>query len=465
MKVLKAGIKLFDHQREVLSIMKTKDSLGLYLEQGLGKTLIGLCDIVYKVYKYNIQNILIVAPISVKQAWARDLDLLTDEARELIEDRLLITNYEQLIATKLSDKKDINGKRVRVLSDNAQKISEVQWDYIIIDEGHKIKDPSTNTFQQVVKQAYKARFRYLLTGTPVVNGQLVNYWSYDVFYDPVVIRGRFASKTWGNITKFKNDFARLDQWWNPVQYLKVDEIMTHVKKNSIRLFKEDCLDLPDKLDPEIYDIEMSPKQKKYYKEMSKDSTILELELIAENGVSKLNYLRQIASGFIYDNDKTPVDLGDNKVKELIEFLKDYDKPVVIFYQFKHSYTKLRKALDKAKLDVITLNGSTEDKTVWKKFQQGEGQVFLAQYQTASRGIDLFRSNLIIYYEPTLSSEVHEQSSDRIHRIGAHSPASYIQYVTEGSVEKEIIEALGNYSDFNKVMFDRYIESYTRGEKI
>jgi SNF2 family DNA or RNA helicase len=449
MKVLKEYIHLYDHQKDVLKLMDENDTYGIYLEQGLGKTIIGLCDITRKVYKFGIKRILILAPVAVKGAWERDIDHLTDEAKELIKDRITITNYEQLQAKA------------------GEKLKKTKWDYIILDEGHRIKDKSTNTHKIIIKMGLHTRFKYILTGTPVVNGNLINYWSYDTFMHTEINRGRAQSSHFGTITNFKNSYCILDQWYNPKAYIKVDEILDYVKRTSIRLYKKDCLDLPEMLEPEIYEIPMGSEQLKFYKEMAKTSTILDHDLLAENGVSRLNYLRQIATGFLYLEDKT-LQLSNQKINVLKDYLKDSEDPVVIFYNFTEEGDQIEKLLKSLKIKYHKLDGKTKpkDKSNWKLFQKDDSRVYLSQIQSGARGIDLFKSSVIIYYSLPLSSEVFEQSKARIHRAGMKNiPASYIIFTTKNTVELEIYDALKNYMDFNEKMFDIYIENYTRGQKV
>ena len=111
---------------------------------------------------------------------------------------------------------------------------------------------------------------------------------------------------------------------------------------------------------------------------------------------------------------------------------------------------------------MTLDGDQKDKTIWRKFQADKRiRVIVCQYQTASAGIDLFASDTMIFYEPTLRSQILEQARDRIHRSGQANKCSYIHLLTRGTVEVDIYRALAGYSDFSEKLFTTYIESYRR----
>ncbi|MCB5007513.1 hypothetical protein LGW19_10010, partial [Streptococcus mutans] len=104
----------------------------------------------------------------------------------------------------------------------------------------------------------------------------------------------------------------------------------------------------------------------------------------------------------------------------------------------------------------------KDKNIWRKFQSDESiQVIVCQYQSAAAGIDLFASDTIIYYEPTLRSTTLEQSRDRIHRTGQTSKCSYIHLITTGTIEVDIYRALSNFGDFSEKLFTETIEVYEK----
>ena len=119
-------------------------------------------------------------------------------------------------------------------------------------------------------------------------------------------------------------------------------------------------------------------------------------------------------------------------------------------------------LQKLKIRHVILDGDQKDKTIWRKFQNDPKiRVIVCQYQTANAGIDLFASDTIIYYEPTLRSVTLEQSRDRIHRTGQKQKCSYVHLLTKGTVEVDIYRALAGYADFSEKLFVEYMNGYRR----
>jgi SNF2 family DNA or RNA helicase len=265
----------------------------------------------------------------------------------------------------------------------------------------------------------------------------------------------------GSYMEFQNRFCILNMYHKPTSYINVKELQKIINEYSYRVKKVDCLDLPDKLPDEVIKVEL--KEKSLYKRLHNDSALLEYEILAENPLSRMIKLRQLCSGHIKTEDEL-IETKQEKLeilKELIEGYED-DKKLVIFAEFKYSIKKISELLEEQKIKYIVLDGDQKDKTIWRKFQSDKSiRVIVCQYQTASAGIDLFASDTIIYYEPTLRSNILEQSRDRIHRSGQVNKCSYIHLITKGTIEVDIYRALAGYSDFSEKLFTEYMSNYRK----
>ena len=335
------------------------------------------------------------------------------------------------------------------------------WDIIVLDESHKIKNNTTNRSKALLKMALNAKYRYILTGTPINNGQLENIWSQFAFLDPYLSRGRVYSKIFdGSYYGFLDKYAYLNQYHQPYRYHNVDELQEIINEHSYRITKAECLDLPDKLPDEIYDIELKEKSK--YKELFKESTLEEFEVLAVNPLARLTKLRQFCSGWI-NTDTGGIRIDCEKEATLKDFLDGWEKKLVIFCEFRNSIDRVSSVLKKLNIKYVILDGRTKDKTIWKDFQnEPELQTIVCQYQSANAGIDLYAADTMLFYEPTLSSNILEQAKDRIHRIGQKQKCSYIHFITKGTIERAIYSALKGYRDFNEKLFCEYIKEYQKG---
>lgn len=438
-------IELYRHQKIALSYLRSNNYFALFMEQGTGKTIPALFRIVDLLKSGKIEEALVVAPKSALGAWERDIEKFDEPIRTMLKDSITLINYD------------------KIWRGESKSPYYKKYGCIILDEAHLIKNRTSRRSKFLLKIACMSDYRYILTGTPIGNGQLENIWSLYTFLDPYLNRGYVYSNIFGGAYKvFQDRYCILNMYHKPSSYIHVKELQDIINEYSYRVKKVDCLDLPEKLPDEI--IKVNQSEKALYKKLATESAILEYEILADNPLSRLVKLRQLASGYLTTNEGEIVELKCEKLnilKELIEGYED-DKKLVIFAEFKYSIRKISELLKKMKIKYITLDGEQKDKTVWRKFQNDKTiRVIVCQYQTASAGIDLFASDTIIYYENTLRSTTLEQSRDRIHRTGQNNKCSYIHLLTKGTVEVDIYRALSGYSDFSEKLFVEYMEGYRR----
>lgn len=441
-------MKLFNHQEIALAYLRSTNYFALFMEQGTGKTLVGLCRVLdlIKTGEVNLDHpALIVAPKSALGAWERDIELFDPADQKLLRSRITLINYDKVWR---GEKKSPYFRKYGI---------------IILDEAHCIKNRASRRSKFLLRIACDADYRYILTGTPISNGQLENIYSLYTFLDPYLVLGNVRSRIFGGAYKvFEDKYCILNMYHKPSSYIHVRELQDIIAQYSYRVKKSECLDLPEKLPDEIVKVDLEPKA--IYKKLATESAILELDILAENPLSRLVKLRQLASGHIKLDNGTIKEFPCEKFSILQEILEGYDdeKKIVIFAEFKYSIRKICEMLTKMKINHITLDGDQKDKMIWRKFQADPKiKVIVCQYQTACAGIDLFASDTIIYFEPTLRSMTLEQSRDRIHRSGQKRACSYIHLLTKGTVEIDIYRALAGYSDFSEALFTRYMDGYRR----
>jgi SNF2 family DNA or RNA helicase len=219
-------MKLYHHQKLALQYLRFNDSFALFMEQGTGKSIPTLIRI-FELYKQGeIKNALIVAPKATMGAWYRDIEKFFNKSEQkLLENLITVINYDSVWR---------KGKGY-----------DRQWDCIVLDESHKIKNRTSKRSAFLLKLSLQAKYRYILTGTPIGNGQLENIWAQYAFLKPKVVRGRVASEIFGTYRQFEDKYCILNQYWKPYRYLNVDELQDIIAEYSYRVTKEECLDLPE----------------------------------------------------------------------------------------------------------------------------------------------------------------------------------------------------------------------------
>lgn len=434
-------IQLYEHQKRELELYSEYQHFAVFAEPGTGKTLPMLYHITNLAMYEGLTSALIVCPLYVIGSWYRDIEKLPPKRKELAQRVITVINYDKVWR---------------------RKEYEEWFDLICLDEAHNIAYTTSKRTKWAIgankKQGAnkKSKWRYILTGTPLDKGKLEQYWAMFEFLQPGYLgtKNEFAARYLIQRT-IPGTFAKFT-----VGYRNKEELLQLVANMSYAVRKADCLDLPDKLEPEVHTASFSTELAAMYKE-AEQGCVEELLLNFDNPLVKIAKLRQIANGFLideygdvhsYDNPKSKL------LQPLLESLQGYK--AVIFYNYKESYKNIVKILDKMKLTYVTLNGDTKDINVWKTFQENDDiRIFVGQYRSSREGIDLFKANYVIFYEPCLDTKTLTQASDRCHRIGQTLPVSYYFLVTEGTIEEKIVERLLEGQDFNEQYLDTIVRNW------
>ena len=421
------------------------------MEQGTCKTLPVLLHSLNLIKSGKIKNGLIVCPKAVRGGWENQINRFFFPLEQAMLYRTLtITTY------------DLIWRRPELDHD---------WDLIVLDESHHIKNRTSNRYSGQIKTitdpntgkkkrvrvtrgigqiARSAKYRYIMTGTPIGNSHWEELWAQFDFLDPSIF---------GKYSEFEKRYCILNQFYKPWKYLHTDELKEIMHAHSYRVKKTECLDLPEKLPPERFTLEL--KEKSLYKEMLANY-IADLDIEAKNPLARMMKLRQMCSGSILDENGEIHRLKCEKPEILKDFIFNLEKKLVIFAEYKESIADIKRVLTGKKISHVVLDGAQKDKSIWRRFQnEPELQVIICQYKTASAGIDLFASDTIIFYEPTLSSQIFEQACDRIHRPGQKEKCSYILFETEKTVEVKIWDALMQHRDFNESEIWTYVNEERR----
>lgn len=431
-------MELYKHQQEILNLLTEHKGFGVFAEQGTGKTLPMLIHITNLFMSGKIDNCLIVAPLSATGAWSRDLSKLS-KLRQSYANKITILNYDKLS---------------RKTSKYREEVTK-HWGCIVLDEAHAIKERTSNRTKFLLSLSAYCDYRYILTGTPLTNGRLEDFFTLMNFIYPQTFSSwkEFAAR-------YLIQFQLPGSFVSIVRgYRNTDELLGIVAQRSIRIMKKDCLDLPEKMPDEVIYVEN--QEKKMYKEALK-LFIEELDIIMANGLVKIAKIRQLLSGHIKNDLGETIRLKCDKIKALDELLDSIGTKTVIFAEFKESIKMIQELLTSKKLKFVTLDGEQKDKQIWKKFQEDDSiQVIVCQYGSANAGIDLYKSSHTIYYEPNLSTTVISQSKDRTHRIGVQQACNYYWLITKGTLEEDIYNKLVKKEDFNKEALQEIIEKYKK----
>ena len=319
----------------------------------------------------------------------------------------------------------------------------------VIDESTCIKNHKAKRTKKALEIGAKCRVKRIATGSPITNSPLDLYAQF-AFLDKQILGC-------GSYYAFRNVFADIErittrqgQSFDKVKsYKNLPLLASRIKDFSYRITKKECLDLPDK----IYitrDVELTPEQKKLYKEIKLLSfSMYEDEIMSvQIALTKMLRLHQILCGSYTTDDGEVKKIPNNRVTALEEVLEETSGKVIIWANYLQNIADIQDMLTKkyGPESFVTYTGSTssDDRVeAIKLFQNANSPVrfFLGNVQTAGRGITLTAANTVIYFSNNYSLEMRQQSEDRAHRVGQTQPVTYVDLVVRDSLDEKIIQAL------------------------
>lgn len=465
--------KPYEHQLTALEKSCDARNYGYFMEMGCGKSKVLLDNIAYLASQGKIDTAVIVAPKGVYRNWETSEipTHLPDEiqaevtvwnpspnktqAKELGEGakkrgvfRILLANVEGFASSKLPKYVEIFTKGTDFL--------------LAVDESTTIKNPKAKRTKTLVGLGAKAKYKRILTGSPVTKSPL-DLYSQCGFMDKKLLgmdsywsfQGRYA------ITKTQRMGSHSFQ--KIVGYRNLEELSDKLTTFSYRVTKQEALDLPEKTYTIRY-VGMTDEQIEYYLSLKKAAiAILEDgELVsASAAMTQLLRLQQLLCGHLKTDDGEVVEIPSKRMTALMECIEEMNGKIIIWSRFRYDIKAIVATLAKAygSDSVVSYFGDTTDEqrqNAIASFQHGDARFFIGNPQTAGYGLTLTAATNVIYYANDFNLETRVQSEDRCHRIGQHHPVTYVDLVTRNTVDEHIVRVLQSKID---------ISAQTLGEEV
>ncbi|RHZ68759.1 hypothetical protein CDV55_102775 [Aspergillus turcosus] len=415
-------------------------------EMGLGKTLQTISFLGYLRHLCGITGPHLVAvPKSTLDNWKREFHKWTpevnvlvlqgdkEERHKLINERLLdedfdvcITSYEMVLREKAHLKK-------------------FAWEYIIIDEAHRIKNEESSLAQII--RVFNSRNRLLITGTPLQNN-LHELWALLNFLLPDVF----------------GDSEAFDQWFSSQdadQDTVVQQLHRVLRPFLLRRVKSDVeKSLLPKKEVNLY-VPMSEMQVKWYQK------ILEKDIDAVNGAAGkresktrlLNIVMQLRKccnhpylfegaepGPPYTTDEHLVFNSGKMVilDKLLARMQEQGSRVLIFSQMSRVLDILEDYCVFRDYKYCRIDGTTahEDRIAAIDEYNKPGSekfIFLLTTRAGGLGINLTTADIVVLYDSDWNPQADLQAMDRAHRIGQTKQVVVFRFVTENAIEEKVLE--------------------------
>ncbi len=411
----------------------------LFLDMGLGKTVSTLTAIDDLMLLGDINKTLVIAPLRVAEdTWSTEVEKW-DHLKHLRISKVLGKEKDRIAAlNQEADIYVINRENVEWLVNKC--FNNWVFDMLVIDELSSFKSPKAQRFKALRKVRPYFKRIVGLTGTPAPNS-LIDLWPQVYLLDG----GKRLGKT---ITSYRQQYFTPGQMNGHVVYnynLKpgADEtIHNKISDICISMMAKDYLDLPERIDNKI-EINLSDPIKKKYKQLEKDLVIElgENDITAANAAVLTNKLLQMANGAIYSEDKSVVEIHEEKLKALLEVIEAAKgKPVLVFYSFQHDYDRITKFLNKKGHKPKKLNDSSDIKS----WNEGKINILLLHPASAGHGLNLqYGGSTIVWFGLPWSLELYQQANARLHRQGQKEVVVINHLIAKGTVDEDVMKALSN----------------------
>lgn len=425
-------------------------AVGLFLDMGLGKTVITLDAINTLRYdRWAVQRVLIIAPKKVAEGtWTKEAQKW-EHLRHLRISAVLGSQQKRLRALATpADIYVINRDNVAWLVDYFK--NAWPFDMVVLDESSSFKNSQSKRFKAL--KLVRSRINRLveLTGTPASNG-LIDLWAQIFLLDG----GARLGRTLGQYRErfFDPDKRSRTQIFS---YTPKDGSMEYIQQAigdiCVSMKAEDYLNLPDRMFDDV-PVVLDDKARKAYRQLERD-LLLELDegqITAASAGVLTGKLLQLCNGAVYDSEKRPLAIHNCKVEAFLEVLEQLNgQHCLVFYNFQHDRDRLLAALEPLGLRVRVYQ-SAADEDAWNA---GEVDVLLAHPASCAYGLNLQNGgHHIVWFGLTWSLEQYEQANKRLHRQGQRHPVIVHHLVVQGGMDEDVIESLRAKGDTQEALMD------------
>lgn len=431
-----------EHQSKALSFLREHQKCCLFLDMGLGKTVITLTLIAELIDDFAIDKCLVIAPLNVaRYTWAREAGKW-DHTKHLTVSRIL--GDAQTRRTALHERADvyvINRENVQWLVEELG--GSWPFDAVIIDELSSFKSSKSKRWRTLKRVIKLSRYVIGLTGTPAANGYL------DLWPELYLIDG--GERLGKTLTAYRDRYfspgahkGHIVYDWRMKPGAKED-IDRRLRDICLSMSKDDWLQMPPIIYSETW-VGMDSQARKLYEQLKKDLVIPLLDgetadmdsfdsaIVGTTAATLSGKLLQMANGAVYDDKGQVIQIHTAKLDALEELVEAAQgQSVLVFYQYRHDLTRIKERFDYA------VELSDEAIEQWDK---GEVKMLVCHPASAGHGLNLQQGgHIIVWYGLPWSLELYQQANARLYRQGQEHSVSVHHILCEGTLDSKVMTAL------------------------
>lgn len=435
---------LLRHQLDALAFLRRREGRGaLFMDPGLGKT-----RIAFEVSR-TAQRTLVLAPLNPllfvwpaeHLKWAPDKTLRVvrgtpaERARILFDEKpdIAVMNYEML----------------RWLYEQIAARRRFPYDLCILDESTRVKNASSVTFNALRALLPVFDACVPMTGTPAENS-LTDIWAQLYMVDQGEALGKRIGVFHERYCKFTMRENHATWTVKRAAQLRRDAAPLCIVRRS-----RDCIDMPPLVFRDV-PFALSSKERKVYDEI-KSTHVVNLpsqQMVLKNTGVTFDKLRQLTSGFVYDENRDAYWFGDSKAKALREAVEESaGRPMLVGYWYRGSRDAIARILG---YDVPTIDRDTSviRKTVLlDEWQQGKLPVLLGQIKTVALGLNMQSPDAsVLFFDLPWSHGLYWQFIRRVWRQGQSTRVIVRRLIAYNSIDSYVARALESKQENEEDLF-------------
>ena len=367
-------------------------------DMGLGKTVQALAAAAH-LYAEGRRHTLVVCPASVMTNWERESRRFTDLPvyRAHGTDRVdAVRAWEE------------TGGICLLTYDGARTTQLRHPDFVVVDEAHMIKNPSTGRTKAVRRFIDAASHALLLSGTPLEN-RVQEFATLVGFVAPDLL-------TTGMSTMQAADFRR------------------HIAPAYLRRNQADVLDeLPERLEQTDW-IDLTPADQRHYAETVRAGNFMAMRRAA-----------------MTTPNAVPAKL--ERIREIVEEAAEADRRVLIFTYFLDVLDRLEEELGDRVVGRLSgqVSPAARQELIDDLAAAPAGSALIAQITAGGTGLNIQAASVVILVEPQVKPSIEAQAIARAHRMGQTSTVLVHRLIGDDTVDERMVEMLAGKTQ----LFDAY----------
>ena len=431
-------------------------------EMGLGKTI----QLVGTIYSNELPHTLIVLPKALLDQWAIVIQKMLKQtpliyhgvfkkkitAEQLHSNPIIITTYGMLTKSRKSKKQLATVATVATVATAATAanlLHQVNWDRIIFDEAHHMRNKKTNIFQGAA--LLKSSIKWFVTGTPIQNKRTDLYSLCALLGLPT----HYYTKT-ANIPEICKNFVLRRTKASTALALTLPKLNMHTI--HIPWSNESECNLSEDIHSVLKFSKITAADTISHgtgRGRGGDVTLVALLRARQSCILpellRKNYpQRAVAVAQAVAQEQLMKALGSSSkmdvVLRTILDRKDNGKAKLVFCHFRGEIDYIHTILSSQNVKTETFDGRTNEKTRQSILTDKKIDVLILQIQTGCEGLNLQQFSEVYFISPHWNPAVEDQAIARCHRFGQQEEVDVFRFYMSGFDEENVTNTIDSYSE-------------------